>query len=212
MGIFCLIMALPTPAISLAPEAFPALMAWGYTVGHIFTYIAFTYILRLLFSLVPRLANKDLLAVLLGTAANIFITVATFLTMVLGTRPNFNPDDQLIMYNTAPIAGVGIAVFAALAVFPTAILMIVNAFHTPSSRVRSLLLGGGLFITMAAGPMHDIARSPAFYATADVASVIGLLVIASGMLYRFDERAAWVKTDQHSGGPSRSGEHMTLMQ
>jgi len=201
MGIFCLIMAIPTLAIVFSPENFPALMAWGYTIGHIFTYVAFTYILRLTFSLVPRLANKDWLAIAVGGFATVFITIATFLTMALGTHPNFNPTDNLIMYNAAPVVGVSIAVFATLAVLPTTILMLVNGFRSPGSRVRSFLLGGGLSLTMVSGPMHDVARTSVVYAAADILSIIGQIIIAYGMLYHFSERTAWVKGtgDQPAG-------------
>ncbi len=59
MGIFFMLMGLPHILLYTDPSGFPQAMAWGYTVGHIFMYIAFAYIARLIFIIVPQLMPKN---------------------------------------------------------------------------------------------------------------------------------------------------------
>lgn len=190
MGIFCIIMFLPTLTLWFDPSLFPVTMAWGYVIGHTFIYIAFIYILRLMFSIVPRLAGKQSLAVGAAIVVTIAITILNAITMVWGTQPSYDYDNRVILFNAHPAVGASIGLYAAVSVFPTAILMIRNGIRNPQLRVRSFLLGIGLFIVMGAGPMHDTATSWEFYLAADVLSVIGFLVLAGGVLYRFEEKIA----------------------
>ena len=190
MGIFCAFLVAPMLLLSFAPERFPVAMAWGYVVGHIFCYIAFTYVLRLQFSMLPRLARFDGLALAIGIAVNAALTVYSYGTMISGVQPAYNAAQGLVEYNATPLLGAGIAVFATVCVLPTAILMIVNGIRNPGSRLRSFLLGGGLFILMIAGPLHDVAPSAAFYTLAEIITIIGLLLLVSGVLYRYEEHAA----------------------
>ncbi len=188
MGLFCICLFLPQLALSTNPSLFPILMAWGYIIGHVFAYIAFTYVLRLTFSMVPRLAHKQKYAVMIGAFATIVITAVTIATMIFGTLPEYDSARSVILFNVAPVVGALIGIFATLSVLPAAVLMIINGIHNPQARVRSFLLGGGLFIVMTSGPMHDVATSWQIYMTADILSVIGFIVLTTGIVYRFEER------------------------
>lgn len=194
MGIFFVIMFIPHLWLTIDYSKFPLYMALGYTIGHIFMYIALTNTLRLTFSMLPRIASKERYAVALGIFANIAITAATAITMIYGTRPEYDFAQNVTLFNTASIVGASIAIFAALSVFPAAILMIMNGVRQHTTRTRSFLLGGGLFLIMAAGPLHDTARNAQQYLFADIFSIAGLLILAGGILYRYEERLSMAKS------------------
>lgn len=188
MGIFFMIMFLPHLWLSIDRTQFPLYMAWGYTVGHVFMYFALTNILRLTFTMLPRLSSRENYAIAAGVLANIAITAATVVTMIYGRHPEYDFTQNVTLFNVAPVVGASIAIFAALCVFPAAILMIVNGVRQHTTRVRSFMVGGGLFMLMAAGPLHDTARDAQQYMIADIFSIAGLLILAGGILYRYEER------------------------
>jgi hypothetical protein len=193
MGIFFLIMFLPNIVLSSNPATFPTYMAWGYIIGHVFFYAALTSIAQLMFSMVPRLAGKSGLALVLGTVIGSAITIVNIITMAYGVKPQYDFIHSVILFNAHPVVGAGIAIFAAVAIFPTAILLIMNGIRNHSARVRSLLLGAGFLIMMSAGPLHDTARTFQLYAAADLLSMFSMLVVTGGVLYRFEDRLAPAK-------------------
>lgn len=188
MGIFCLLMFAPHILLNSRPAAFPLVMAWGYTVGHIFCYIGFFYILRLTFSMVPRLSNKDNLAIALGVIVTTGLTVLNAITMIWGTQPAFDASKSVTLFNANPALGAGIAISGALTVVPAAILMLYNGFTNPTARLRSFLLGGGFIVGMIAGPLHDNATTANVYMFADLITIVGVVITTSGVLYRIDEK------------------------
>ena len=190
MSIFCFIMFMPHLLLGTDPDRFSSAMAWGYVVGHIFCYIAFTIMLRLTFSMVPRLANKEAYAIAFGTIFIVAVTLINAKTMIYGTQPTYDLQNHVTLFNAAPVVGASIALFASVCVVPAAILFIINGIHNPSARLRSLLLGGGMFVTMVAGPMHDVARSWQLYMAADIISILGILLVTAGVVYRLEERIA----------------------
>jgi hypothetical protein len=185
-----------TPNLLLISHAwqFPLAMSWGYAIGHIFLYVALIDIARLFFSMVPRLVNKSRIPLFIGAFLGTALTIANIATMPFGVHSTYNAAHHVVEYNTAPAVGTSIAVFAAVTVFPTAILMIVNGVRNPNARARSFLLGAGLFVLMGAGPIHDTARTAELYAIADAISMVSILLIAGGVLYRFEERLPVGKT------------------
>lgn len=190
MGLFCVAIFLPQLTLNSNPDFFSEAMAWGYVIGHVFCYIAFTYVLRLTFSMIPRLANKQSLAITIGILANIIITAVTIFTMVYSTQPTYDAERSVTLFNVAPIVGALIGLFALVCVLPAAVLFIINGVRNQRARTRSFLLGGGLVFIMISGPMHDIATSWELYVTADILSIIGFIILTSGIVYRFDERIA----------------------
>jgi hypothetical protein len=188
MGIFCFFMFLPHVVRTNSPENFPLAMAYGYTIGHIFCYAGFTYILRLTFSIVPRLSRFDGQAVILGVLVNVILTSLTAVTMMLGTQPQFDAEKGVTLLNVHPAVGIGIILYAVVAVVPAALLMLYNGFTNPTARLRSLLLGGGFLISMIAGPLHDNAATANVYMLADIITIFSVLVTTSGVLYRIEDR------------------------
>lgn len=194
MGIFCMFMFAPHVLLGYNPSAFPLAMAYGYVIGHIFCYIAFMYIIRLTFSIVPKLNNKYRGALVLAGLIAMGITALNAVTMIGGTRPEFSVEKGVTLFNAHPAVGAGIALYATLACVPFAILMIINGFTNPGARIRSFLLGGGFLISMIAGPLHDVAQNANVYMLADIITIFGVLVTATGVVYRIGEKISVART------------------
>jgi hypothetical protein len=189
MGIYFLFTFAPHVVLEAAADQFPLAMAVGYLIGHVFLYLAFLNIGRLLFALIPRLYNKEVYIYTLGLLATIGLTVATAFTMIWGERPAFDEQLGVTTFNTNPLLGIAITLFATLTVLPTAILVIMNGVSSAAARIRSYLLGGGLIILIVAGQLHDLSFTPRIYMIADLASILGLLLIATAVAFRIEERA-----------------------
>ncbi len=202
MGLFCLAIFLPQIALNLQPTAFPKAMAWGYIVGHVALYIGLISVISLTFSMVPRLASKQKYAITIGIIMSVVITILTIKTMAFGTLPVYDAHRSVTLFNVAPVVGTLIALFATLSVLPAAILMILNGVRNPGARARSFLLGGGLFVIMTAGPLHDVAKGWQLYMIADIVSIVGFVFLAWGILYRFEERLAPSRTPAPATMPS----------
>ena len=126
--------------------------------------------------------------VIIASLYIVALTVFNAYTMIWGTLPAYDADNRVILFNAHPLVGAAIGILAAFSVLPAAVLLIRNGIRNPHLRVRSILLGLGLFIIMTAGPLHDNAHSWQIYMVADVLSSVGLFVLAVGVLYRFEER------------------------
>ncbi|HEY4160569.1 MAG TPA: hypothetical protein VGM08_00750 [Candidatus Saccharimonadales bacterium] len=188
IAVFFLLMFLPHLWLNFDSSKFPLYMALGYTIGHVFYYISLLYLSRVLFSLVPSLASREKIAIVLSAVIGTIITVLTTATMVFGKRPAYDYAHHVTLVNANPAVGASIAIFSFIIVAPTAFLMILNGIHNPTARVRSFLLGGGLFVLLTGGPIHDTARTGTIYAAADILTITGVLIMTSGLLYRFEER------------------------
>jgi hypothetical protein len=193
MGIFFVIMAAPTVWIGLDPSKFPLYMAWGYVLGHIFLYLAFTNIGRMLFTIIPKLSSKEPVILMVGLVATAVITVINAVTMIWGTQPAYNFERHLIQYNAAPAVGASIGILALLTVMPAAILFLANAVRNPASRVRSLLLGSGFLLMVAGGPLHDVATSWQMYMAADIITILSVVLVGAGVVYRFNQSLSLAK-------------------
>lgn len=188
MGIFCLLIFIPHLLLTIAPGIFPIAMAWGYIIGHVALYIGLIYILRLTFSMVPRLANKEKYVIVAASLIATAITLATIMTMAFGVLPHHDYERSITIFDVSPAVGASIGAFALLSVLPAITLIIANGVRNPDSRLRSFLLGGGLLTLMTAGPIHDIATSWQLYMAADIISIVGMLIVTTGVIYRLGER------------------------
>jgi hypothetical protein len=187
---FFLIMFLPNLALNYDPDGFPMYMAWGYIIGHVFFYVSLTILLQLMFSMVPRLVNKQNLAIAIGVILGTVVTILNTITMAFGKQPHYDSVHSIIQFNAHPAVGAGIAIFAVIAIIPTAILLIINGVRNPAARTRSLLLGTGFLLMATAGPLHDNAHNVQQYMAADILSTAALLIVAGGVLYRLEDRLA----------------------
>jgi hypothetical protein len=187
-GLFYVFIFAPYIVLTTNPDAFPLAMAVGYVVSHVFMYIAFTYIIRLMFSMLPRVASKSKYAVGFYSVLLVVITAVNAITMIWGTRPEFDSQSNLTLFHAHPVVGAFIGLSGLLTVLPTAILMLVSSVTNPSARSRAFLLGIGFIILTAGGPLHDVAKTETMYMLADIISIAGLLVLARGVTYKVGER------------------------
>ena len=188
MAVFFLVMWVPHLWITFDPANFSLPMAIGYTVGHIFLYLAFIAIAQMTCVIVPKLAPREHLVAIVGYVLGVFITLVNAITMIWGTQPTFDYVNSVTLFNAHPIIGASIGILAAITVLPAAILFLINAFKSHGARrVRSLLLGSGLFLLMTAGPLHDTARTGQVYLVADIFSMISIILVGIGVVYRLEQ-------------------------
>lgn len=194
MGLFSLLMFLPSLWLIFDPTDFPLAMALGYTYGHIFMFLAGMEIARIFYSVFPRFAKLDRLVVVLSWLVAIVATIVTQMTMVTGTRPTYDYLQHVTIFNASTPTGLLIAIFMVLAMAPTAIMFLVNAIKNVQNRTRSLLLCIGLILMITGGPLHDNAHTSVVYLVADLLTIVAVVVVTSGVLYRFEERLAAVRS------------------
>lgn len=191
MAIFAGIISLPYFWLGADPAGFPLAMAWGYVIGHVFAYLAFLYIARTTFALIPRLSSYDKILVPVWLIVSALVTIVNAKTMIWGVRPIYNYTSHLTELRAAPIVGASIAVIAMFAFLPAIVLFVVATVKARGiDRVKPATLALGFLLLTIAGPMHDIARSDVFYAIADVVSIISVLVIDFGVVFRIEHRLA----------------------
>jgi hypothetical protein len=190
IGIFSLLMFLPNLWLTFAPADFPLVMAIGYTVGHIFLFIAATEIGRLFVSMVPRLVNWDKGVLTFGIVVNIAATITTAVTMIFGVQPQYDYQEHVILFNAATPVGIFIAGFMIVTVLPPTILFLADGIRNSAHRLRSFLLGIGFILMIAGGPLHDNATSASMYVAADILTIAAVILVAAGVLYRYEERLA----------------------
>jgi len=196
MAIFFIIMTAPTLWLTFDPAKFPLYMAWGYVVGHIFLYLAFISVGRLVFSITPRLASKEWVVSLLGGIVLVSITIFNAVTMIWGTQPAFNLDKHVTQFNANPVVGATIGLMGMLTFLPAGILFLRNGFKNQGPRrTRSLLLGSGFIAMVLAGPPHDIAASWQVYMFGDIVAIISIILVGSGVIYRFEQGLSLAKPE-----------------
>lgn len=190
MGIFLILVTVPELSLAASPSHFSFLMAWGYIIGHVFTYIALIQLLMLTLSLSPRTVKltKPFVAIiaLLATIA----TIVNIKTMGFGLQPQFDYVNHVTILNASPIVAGLIGVMALACMLPTVIMFVYNSVVNPAARARSILLALGLIAIMVGGPMNDAAKTWQLYLVGDIILIVGYMVLGAGVLYRFEERIA----------------------
>lgn len=183
-GIFYLPVSLPFIFLETSPSQFPMAMAIGFMVGHIFLYLAYMYTLRMTFSLIPQLADKDKWAVGWGVLIALLGTGLAFFTMVLGTPPSYDYSKHIVDYQQAPPLAATIAIGAIIAWIPAGIFFVSHAIRNRASRTRSLLLGVGFITLTVVGPLHGLAQNWQMFVIADVATIGSIIMIGAGIAYK----------------------------
>jgi hypothetical protein len=198
MGLFGIsVVSVPQYVLLTNPSQFPIQQGWAYIYGHIFFYISVMYITCLTFSMIPQLANKQKYAVIGVAIAGVIVTCLTIATMIYGTLPSYDAENNVVKLNAAVIIGACYGILALVSYLPASILFIINGFraHERQARVRSFLLGTGLFLIIIAGPLHDLATNAQQYVFADLLYVIlAVPLLTVGTVYRISERITEEKT------------------
>lgn len=198
VGIFTFCMFLPNLWLNFEPDKFPLYMAIGYTFGHIFLFVGCTEMARLFFSMVPKLSAWDKSVLIIGILYNIIATIVTAATMIFGTQPAYDYGAHVVLFNASTATGVLIAVLMLMTVLPPAILFVRNGIRNYGNRTRSLLLGIGMIVMIVGGPLHDNAKTDMMYMAADVLTITSVILISSGVLYRYEEKLATARILKHS--------------
>jgi hypothetical protein len=186
LAIFTGLMTLPFAWFRNA-ENFSLAAAYGYVIGHIFMYIAFTYIALMVCAIVPRLNRFARPVSIIWFVAAAVLTVINTKTMIFGVRPVYDSVHQVILYQASPIVGAGIGIFAGISTLPAVILFVVSAMKAHGARrAKSLIIATGFLLIMTAGPLHDLARTGSVYAIADVFTILGMLVLGFGVVFQIE--------------------------
>lgn len=192
MFIFFALMGLPHLLLyTNYASSFPMAMAWGYTVGHIFMFIAFTYVTRMIFAILPQLSSKERWATIGGAVVTVVATIITAVTMIGMSQPSYDYSANITNLNAAAPVGAAIAGAALLSLLPAGVLFLFSAFkQSGGHRTKSLLLGLGFVILTVAGPLHDVARNWQSFLIADIFTILGILLIGSGVVYKLNANLA----------------------
>jgi hypothetical protein len=201
MAIFTALISVPYLWLS-SGVMFSEAMAWGYVVGHIFTYLALMSVSRMVFALVPKLVKYDQLLIWVWVVAIVAITIVNAVTMIWGTQPIYNYDLNLTEFRAAPVVGISIVIVATLSIVPAIVLFVRSAIKSRGAhRVKSAILAFGFVLFMVSGPIHDIARTGTEYAIGDFLAMIAALVIGTGVVFKLDQGLATNRAARPSVAP-----------
>jgi hypothetical protein len=171
-----------------SPDEFGSVMAWAYVIGHIFLYLAFMNVAIMVCTLIPKLNKVERYLVPVYVLVIIGITLYNAKTMIFGIQPIFDYEHNIAVPRAATAVGLTIAVSALASTLPAVVLFIINGIKASGpARLRSLVLALGFFMLIAAGPVHDLAKTGTIYALADVFTIVSLLIIGTGVMYHFEQ-------------------------
>jgi len=195
MGIFTGFMTAPLFWLPVSPAAFSTAMAYGFTIGHIFLYVACANIALMMCTVVPQMAQRARLITTFWVVAATVLTVVNAKTMIWGIKPIFDPVNHLSEFRVDHVLGVVIAVVVALAFVPAIILFVIGAINgRGSARIKSSLMALGILTIMVGGPLHNLAHTAGAYALADISGIIGVIIFGLGIAYRVEKSFAPMPT------------------
>ncbi len=203
---FNFILAAPHLVLFFAPETFPVVMGIGYTVAHLFVFIALGYLSRMTVSLIPRIARFEKAVFVFWLAFGAVVGVLNTLFATLQNQPTFNFATGLTEFHIPDFIGIIFGNASLLAYVPLIVLFTISVFKNRGpKRTRALLFAFGMLIIMVAGPLHAVARDWQTYVSADLFNVIGVVLVAIGIIIQIDEGFS-AKASNEVIQPSRSVE------
>lgn len=183
-GIFQVMLGLPHLLLFSNKDMFPQAIAWAYTEGHIFLFIALAFTIMVPLQL--YFPSKKTLKKIIFSFFLLFGAVITVINIFLPNNPVFDEQSGITLFNADPMVGRLIPIIVILAWGPSAIIFIYKGIRSRSNKlvlVRSLLLGIGLLMLLIFGPMHDVAKTSLQFIMADIFTMLGFLLTAAGVLY-----------------------------
>lgn len=190
-AIFNFTLSAPHIILFIAPEAFSVTMAWGYSIAHIFVFVALAYLSRLAVSLIPRIARYERAVFVGWLIATALITGLNTMFATLQNQPTFDFATGLTQFHIPQFIGIIFGNASLLGYIPLITLFAISALRSfGTKRRRVLLLTFGMAITMIAGPLHAVARNWQTYVIADIFNALGLILVAIGIIYQLDERVS----------------------
>jgi len=180
LGAFQVFIGLPHLSLVFGrPDLFPQLMVWGYIISHVCLFSSFAYTIMIPAQLYwPKFRQLSF-----GVIALFGLVILTLL-VISPFQPEFR--GGITLFNPPPIVAKLIPLLTMLSWGPTAVIFLYNAAKGGLERplkMRSLLLGIGFILMLAAGPMHNIAQTVAFWSFIEMLTVAGFLIIAVAILY-----------------------------
>lgn len=192
MALFFLIMGLPHLALIGSDADFSLMMGIGYTIGHIFLYIAYYYLWKLLASIVPAIHDKRQFILPIWVMVNVAVTALTGYFSIYQQNLTYDPINRITDLNASPLVGAAIGIVSMATFLPVAILLLVGSFRNHgAARLRSLLMGSGFAVVAVSGPLHDVANTWQMFLVADVLTILSILLITLGVL-RFGQESGAV--------------------
>jgi hypothetical protein len=205
MALFSAFVIIPFFWLPLGDAAFSQAMAWGYVIGHIFTYIGLLYVARMVCISVPKLNRVERPLTYVWVAFIAVVTVINAKTMIWGVQPTYNHASNLIELHAAPVVAGAIAVSALFSLLPAVALFIYSAIKSDGAhRVKASLLALGFLLLFVGGPMHDAAQTANFYAMADIITILSTISVGAGVAFRIERRLAVVSPLRPVMAPSNS--------
>ncbi|GEM_PF-920823 len=183
-GVFQLIMGLAHAVLYVNQSAFAAVMNWGYIIGHVFLYLslAFTLMVPLELSL-PGKKIKNIAFSLIA----IFGLAITYINIIKPNQPFFESKTGITFFNADPLVGKLIPIIVLLSWGVSVLIFIYHGLKSRNNRLamaRSLVISLGLILLIVGGPLHDVAQTSLQFLMADILTLLGSLILASGTLLK----------------------------
>lgn len=179
-GIFMLSLSLPTFILPFNQELYSPWSVWTHKIGHLFLFLSLVFFVRVPLAWInPKLKNLG------STVVFIFGAVTGYLNIITPSGATLL-DSGINIRQIDPTVGTLIILNVVLSWMPTALYFLYRAIRAQDhfTKIRSLLFGLGFLITILGGPTHNIIQSPLVFLIADIMTLIGIALIASGVFYQ----------------------------
>jgi hypothetical protein len=172
-SMFMLIQGMPM----LVPESLnPAQLGSFFIFGHIFLYASFAYLVMVpLHIYKPSLKKYGFWGSILGGA------IITFVNTIYWTMPEIS--GNIVLWHVGFPVGpmIGILDIITMVLIAAVFFARLAWKNSGSTRTKFALLALGLVVITAGGPLHDNATSLQMYIIADILTLVGLLILFSGI-------------------------------
>lgn len=196
-AIFNFFLAAPHIVLFFQPDLFSPFMAWGYSIAHIFVFISLAYLSRAAIKVIPSLAHYDWAVITVWAVITITLTAANIFFVTLQHPPYFDPVSGLTKFEIPSFIGIAFGNISMLAYLPLIGLFIYSAVKSQGTkRLRAVLIGTGMLVTMVGGPLHAIAQNWQIYILADILNILGLALVAFGIILQIDQSLSIDKQSQ----------------
>ena len=181
-ALFFLILVTLHLSLELRPGMPAELLQSGYIVAHAMMFIALAYLARLAACFTPWLfARERLVFAVFGALA----LLATILNVLSPPEPVYNASLGLMQFDVATPVSVLIVLLTTATYVPLGYIFLRTAWRQRGRVKRpSYLLGAGLLVLYAAGPVHNYAIGPVAYIAKDGLTMIAFVLIVLGVTAR----------------------------
>lgn len=194
MSIFFVIMTLPYIWLETDPAKFGLVAAICYTVAHLFSSIAIIFLARMTCTIIPQLNKWETPVTWLLVALGVIAAVVTGVTMIGGTRPTYSAVTAVTDWHAPQSVGLLIALGAVFGIIIPVGMFTINAIKSRGpQRLRSLLLGLGLFMIAGGGVTNDNVQSQNLLLFAGTVILFGVIILATGVVYQITEELSVVR-------------------